>query len=95
MMDILTIRLPTYQITCTEALRYKEKELFRRKKIADRIKQPKMAFYITFVEYDPQKSLKKKLSKLEKWYEQAVMKKPLLANRILRSAMSVARRLDA
>jgi hypothetical protein len=83
------------QITDIEALRFKEKVLFERKKSNDKTVSQQWLSYITLVEYDSLKKLKKKLVKLEKRYEQAVMRKGLLAKRILKSAMSVAKKIEA
>jgi hypothetical protein len=57
------------QITLTEAMKFTEKVLFERKKKESKLKgrdKTKYVYPITLVEYNPQKRLQKKLSKLEK-----------------------------
>ncbi len=85
------------QISMIEALKFTEKTLFERKKKDSKNKaldKTKYVYPITMVEYDPLKKLKKKLAGLENRYEKAVIRLPLLAKRILKSAMSVSKKIE-
>ena len=82
------------QISMIEALKFTEKVLFERKKKYDKGKHPKFLYYTTLVEHDPLKKLKKKLAGLEKKYEVSEKRFPVLAKRLLKSAMSVTKKIE-
>lgn len=80
-----------------EGLRFKEKALFERKKKDSRNKaldKTNYVYPITSVIFDPLKKLKKKLARFENKYEKAILKKPVLAKRILKSAMAVSKMIE-
>ena len=84
-------------ISKMEAHKFTEKVLFERKKKDSKNKaldKTKYVYPITMVEFDPLKKLKKKLAGLENQYEKAVIRLPLLAKRILKSAMSVSKKIE-